>query len=57
MNSLQGHAALVTGGTLGVGRAIAIQLAECGADIILHGLHDDAASGRRRRSPEGPGKA
>jgi len=44
MNSLQGHAALVTGGTLGVGRAIAIQLAECGADIILHGLHDDAAA-------------
>ena len=44
MNSLQGHTALVTGGTLGVGRAIATQLAACGADIILHGLHADAAA-------------
>lgn len=44
MISLNGHAALVTGGTMGVGRAIAVQLAKCGADVVLHGLLDDAAA-------------
>jgi len=36
MISLQGHAALITGGTMGVGRAIAVALARCGADVIIH---------------------
>ena len=35
MFSLQGHTALVTGGTRGIGQAVAIALAEAGADIIL----------------------
>src|SRR5690606_1451132 len=39
--NLRGHAALVTGGTQGVGRAIAVALARAGADIVLHGLRDD----------------
>jgi 2-deoxy-D-gluconate 3-dehydrogenase len=33
--SLQGHTALVTGGTRGIGQAMTIALAEAGADIIL----------------------
>ena len=35
MITLKGHAALVTGSSKGVGRAIAIAMAEAGADVIL----------------------
>jgi 2-deoxy-D-gluconate 3-dehydrogenase len=35
MFSLDGQTALVTGGTRGIGQAVAIALAEAGADIIL----------------------
>jgi NAD(P)-dependent dehydrogenase (short-subunit alcohol dehydrogenase family) len=40
---LQGQKALVTGATSGLGRAIALQLARDGADVIVHGR--DAARG------------
>ena len=33
--SLEGETALVTGGTRGIGAAVAIALAEAGADILL----------------------
>jgi 2-deoxy-D-gluconate 3-dehydrogenase len=35
MFSLEGQTALVTGGTRGIGQAVAIALAAAGADIIL----------------------
>lgn len=35
---LDGHLALVTGSARGIGRAIAIALAECGATVIVHGV-------------------
>lgn len=37
MFSLAGHSALVTGSSMGVGREIAIALAQCGARVVLHG--------------------
>jgi NAD(P)-dependent dehydrogenase (short-subunit alcohol dehydrogenase family) len=42
---LSGHRALVTGGTQGVGAAIAIAMAQANADLLLLGLkNDDAAA-------------
>lgn len=42
MMSLKGHAALVTGSTKGVGRAIAEAFAAAGADVLLHGRSQGA---------------
>ena len=42
MISLEGHNALITGSTQGVGKAIASGLARAGANVVLHGLSDDA---------------
>lgn len=44
MFSLAGHTALVTGGTQGVGAAIAASIAEAGGNVILHGLKEDDES-------------
>jgi 3-oxoacyl-[acyl-carrier protein] reductase len=40
---LNGMVALVTGGGSGIGRAIALQLAEAGADMTLTDINWDAA--------------
>ena len=45
MFSLEGQTAIVTGGTRGIGQAMAIALAEAGADIILIQVNDTYISG------------
>jgi 2-deoxy-D-gluconate 3-dehydrogenase len=41
MFSLSGKVALVTGSRSGLGRAMAVGLAEAGAEVVLHGHHDN----------------
>ncbi|RMF42700.1 MAG: SDR family oxidoreductase [Planctomycetota bacterium] len=41
---LDGRTVLITGGTQGVGAAIARRLAEAGCDVLVHGLRDDEAA-------------
>lgn len=38
---LHGRTALITGGTQGVGAAIALAIAKAGGHVVLHGLRDD----------------
>src|SRR2546423_10104654 len=45
---LTGKAALITGGTRNIGRAIAQTLAEAGADVALFHRIDEAAAARAR---------
>lgn len=44
MNELSGRKALITGGTQGVGGAIAVAAAKAGADVLLVGLRRDATA-------------
>ncbi len=45
---LDGRTALITGGTQGVGAAIALALSAAGCDVILHGLREDELSHQTR---------
>ncbi len=44
MRSLKGKKALVTGGASGIGRAISLELAACGAEVLVHCFHSLASA-------------
>jgi 3-oxoacyl-[acyl-carrier protein] reductase len=56
MINLEGKAALVTGGSRGIGRAIALRLAEQGADVAISYLGNEGAAGDAVSAIEGFGR-
>lgn len=53
---LTGKAALITGGTRGIGAATAIALAKTGADVAIAGRHDDSDARETQRAVEALGR-
>ncbi len=53
---LQGQVAMVTGGTRGIGKAIALRMARDGADVILNYKSDEAAAREAAEEIEGMGR-
>jgi NAD(P)-dependent dehydrogenase (short-subunit alcohol dehydrogenase family) len=53
---LTGKRALVTGGSKGIGAAIAIDLAQQGCDVVINCRHDDASMASVRREVEAAGR-
>ena len=47
---LTGRVALVTGGSKGLGKAMARGFAEAGADVVISSRHEDELRPRRPRS-------
>ncbi len=54
---LIGKAALVTGGTKGIGAATAVELARRGADVAIVGRHDDESARQTASQVESLGRA
>jgi 3-oxoacyl-[acyl-carrier protein] reductase len=54
-NELCGKIAVVTGSSSGIGRAIALELARAGADVVAHGRSNRAGAEATKREIEGIG--
>ncbi len=50
-HSFDGQAALVTGGSTGIGAAVALQLAKAGAKVVITGRHEETLRASAERHP------
>lgn len=57
MTTFGGYRALVTGATSGIGRAIALQLAQRGAEVVVHGRNAERGGQVVREIESGGGRA
>ena len=55
--SLEGSTALVTGATAGIGRAVALQLGQLGAEVLVHGRSAERGAEVVREIQNAGGKA
>lgn len=53
--NLSGRGAIVTGGSKGIGRAVALRLAQAGVSVVINYLHDEAGANESLRGVEKAG--
>jgi 3-oxoacyl-[acyl-carrier protein] reductase len=53
--NLQDRVAIVTGGSKGIGRAVAVRLAQAGVSVVINYLNDEAGANETLRGVEGAG--